>query len=134
VPFQRETRNLRLLIPRIQHRHTRLIEAASIASNDGKTVMNGGGGDHQVRLRKGVARFSAFLDQEPPLEQNLFCNFKNAAIEHGTHLVLQPVVQFGPAMGIVDNFYAESNLGQGYDADIKLISAVVSSLLCKQSG
>jgi len=98
-----------------------LIEFSTITRNDGEAVMNGGGGDHEVRLRERVTRFPAFLNQQPPLEQNLFRDLENAAIEHGTHLVHQPVVQFNPAMGLVDKFDAKSNLGQGYYADVKLL-------------
>ena len=68
-----------------------------------------------------MARLSAFLDQKPPLEHDVFGDLENPMVEHRAHLVREPIIQFCAAVGFVNKLNAEANLGKSYSADVKLI-------------
>jgi hypothetical protein len=108
-------------VPGFHHRHMRFVIVTSITSNDRETGMNCRCGDHQVRLRKGVTGLPAFLDEKPPLQHDVFRYFENAAFKHGAHLVRQPLIQFGSAIGFCNQFDAEAYLGKRHNADKNLI-------------
>ena len=84
-------------------------------------MVHGCRSDDEVRLRERVPRLSAFLNQKPPLENNVFGNLENPFAKHGPNLTREPVIEVGAAGGLTDQLYAETNLGQGYRADVKLI-------------
>ena len=46
--------------------------------------MNGSGGDNQVLLGESMASLSAFLDQKPPHEHDVFGNLENPISERNT--------------------------------------------------
>jgi len=68
-----------------------------------------------------MAALPAFLDQESPLEHDVFGYLENPMVEHRAHLVREPVIQLGAAIGFVNKLNAEANLGKCYRADVKLI-------------
>ena len=83
--------------------------------------MNGRRGDNQVWLGESVALLAAFLDQKPPLEHDVFGDLENPMVEHRAHLVGEPIIQFGAAVGFVYKLDAEADLGKSYRADVKLV-------------
>jgi hypothetical protein len=99
----------------------RLVIIASITRNNGKAVMNGSRGDNQVWLGESMASLSAFLDQKSPLEHDVFGDLENPMVEHRAHLVREPVIQLGAAVGFVNKLDAEADLSKSYSADVKLI-------------
>ncbi len=46
--------------------------------------MNGSRGDNQVWLGESMASFSAFLDQQPPFEHDVFGDLENPISERNT--------------------------------------------------
>ena len=76
--------------------------------------------DDQIRLREGMPRLSAFLDQQPPFEHDVFGDGQAALLEHRSHLVCEPVVEFGALAGVADEFDAEADFGEGHGADVEL--------------
>jgi len=68
-----------------------------------------------------MASLSAFLNQKPPLEHDVFGHLENPMGEHRAHLVSEPVVQLGAAVGFIDKLDAEPDLGKSYRANVKLI-------------
>ncbi len=80
--------------------------------------------DNQIGLREGMPRLAAFLDQQPPFEDNVFGDGQDALLEHGAHLVREPVIECGALAGVRNKFDAEADFGDGYGADIKLVERV----------
>ena len=72
-------------------------------------------------------RLSAFLDQKSPLEHDVFGDLENPMVEHRAHLVREPVIQLGAAVGFVNKLNAEANLGKSYRADVKLIQRALAT-------
>ncbi len=107
--------------PRIDDRDARLVVIASITRNNRKAVVNSSGGDNQVWLGERMASLSAFLDQQSPLEHDVFGNLENPMVEHRAHLVCEPVIQLGAAVWIVNKLDAKTYFSKGYGADVKLI-------------
>ena len=108
-------------VPRIDDRGMCLVEIASITRNNRKSVMNGSCGDNQIWLRESMAALPAFLDQESPLEHDVFGDLENPMVEHRADFVCEPVIQLGAAIGFVNKLNAEANLCKSYRADVKLI-------------
>jgi hypothetical protein len=57
----------------------RFVVIAAITCDDRKPVVNGRRGYEKVRLGERVARFSAFLDQKSPLQDDVFGDLETAA-------------------------------------------------------
>ena len=114
-----------LYLPGIDDRHTGLVVIASITSNDCEAVVNRCRRNDQVWLRESVSRFSAILNQKPPLEHNVFGDLKNTPVKHGTNLVGEPIVQLGAVIGFVNKLDAESNFGKSYRADMKVLKGTI---------
>ena len=68
-----------------------------------------------------MASLSAFLDQKPPLNHDVFGDLKNPMVEHRAHLVCEPVIQLGATVWFVNKLDAKTDLSKGYRADVKLI-------------
>src|ERR1017187_1366492 len=88
-------------------------------------MLYGGCRDDEVRLREGVSNLAAFFDQQPPPEHYVFGNRKNPAIEHRPHLVSQPVVQFGPAIGFGYEFNPKANFGKSDGTDVQALNGAI---------
>src|SRR5580704_7569593 len=98
----------------------RFVIVPAVAGDDCKTVVNGRRGNDEVRLRESVSCSPAFLNQNAPFQHDVFGDWENPLVKHRTHLVCEPVIQLGAARGFDDKLDAESNLGKGYHADVKL--------------
>ena len=107
------------------HGNPCLVEAAAITGDDGQTVLDGGGRYDEVGLRKDMADFAAFFDQQAPPEHDVFGNRKNAALEHGPYLVDQPVIEFGAAIGFGYEFNPKPNFRGDDDADIQALQRAI---------
>jgi hypothetical protein len=46
-----------------------------------------------------MAGLSAFLDQKPPLEHDVFGDLENPTIEHRPHFVREPIIQSARRLG-----------------------------------
>ena len=57
--------------PRIKHGRAGLLIIADIAGHDRQPVMECRRGNDEIRLREGMARLAAVLDQQPPLEHDV---------------------------------------------------------------
>jgi hypothetical protein len=108
-------------IPRIDDRHPRFVVVTSVACHESKAVVNGCRRDYQVRLRKRMPHLPAFLNQKPPPEHNVFGNLENPFAKHGPNLICEPLIEIGAPIGLTDQLNAETNFGEGYSADVKLI-------------
>ena len=73
----------------------------------------------EIRLREGIARLAAVLDEEPPLEHDVFGNREDALLEHWSYLVREPIVEFGAPSSLADQFNAEPNFSEAHRADIE---------------
>src|SRR5258708_1483563 len=49
--------------------------------------------DDEIRLRVSVSGFASFLDEQTPLEHDVFSHLKNALLKHGSDFVREPIVQ-----------------------------------------
>jgi hypothetical protein len=78
-----------------------------------------GGRDDKVRLREGMSCLAARLDQEAPLEHDVLGYCQYALLEHRPHFMGKPIVQFGTARSIRQQFDAEAYFGESDDADVK---------------
>ena len=72
-----------------------------------------------VGLRKSMARLAALLDQEAPLEHDVLGYCQCSLLEHRSHFMGKPIVQFGAARSIRQQFDAEAYFGESDDADVK---------------
>jgi hypothetical protein len=77
-------------------------------------------GDNQIGLREGMPSLAAFLDQKPPFEHDLFCDGKDALLEHWPHLVRKPVIEFGALSGVGDKLNAEADFCESHGTYIEL--------------
>src|SRR5258708_38232618 len=68
--------------------------------------------DNQVGLGEGMARLAAFFDQEAPLEHDVFRDRQHALLEHWAYLVGKPIIEFGSARRIGQQFDAEAYFGE----------------------
>ena len=95
-------------IPLVDNGHPRLIVITSVARHESEAVMDGCRSDDQIRLREGMPRLPAFLNQKLPLEHDVFGNLENPFAEHGPDLIREPVVEVGAAIGLTDQLNAET--------------------------
>jgi hypothetical protein len=79
--------------------------------------MQRGRGDDEIGLREGVAGLAAVLDQQPPLEHDVFGDGEHALVEHRAHFVREPVIELGAAAGVGDQLDAEADFGESHGAD-----------------
>src|SRR5258708_21534329 len=86
-------------IPRINHRHVRFIVIASITGDDSKTVLDRCRGDKEIRLREGVADFSAFFNQNPPFQHDVFRHLENPLVKHRPYFMCEPIIQLDATVG-----------------------------------
>ena len=49
--------------------------------------MYGRRSDHEVRLRKCVSGLTAFLNQWPPFEHDVFADLQDATVKHWAHFL-----------------------------------------------
>ena len=92
-----------------------------IARDDDQVMVQGGCGDNEVGLGEGVASLAAFLDQETPFKHDILGDRQDALLEHRPHLVREPTVQLGAAVGVGNELDAEPEFGEGHRADKKAI-------------
>ena len=76
-------------------------------------MMNRGRSYQKVGLRENVPHLPALLDQEPPLEHDVLRYLENPMFKHRSHFVREPLVQFGPAIGLGQEFYAKPDFSEG---------------------
>jgi hypothetical protein len=76
---------------------------------------------------KCMSRLPAFLNQQPPLKHDVFRNLEHTTVEHRTHPLRQPIVQFGPAISVNNNFNAKPNFGKCDHADVKLVECAAGN-------
>src|SRR5208337_3415637 len=94
---------------------------ARIAGQDGQRRAERRRGDDQIRLRERMLGLAAFLDQQPPFEHDVFGDGQDAPLEHRSHLVREPVVEFGALAGLGDELYAEADFGESHGADVEIV-------------
>ncbi len=107
--------------PRIDDRSARPFIVARVARDDREAMLERGRGNDEIGLREGMARLAAVLDQDPPFEHDVLADGKDALFEHRPHLVREPIVQFGAAGCVADEFDAEADFGEGNRADVEQI-------------
>src|SRR5262245_1784761 len=88
--------------------------------------MLSGRGDDEIGLREGVSALASFLNQEPPLEHDVFGDSERALLEHRANLVSEPVHECGAAHGIGNELDTEADLGQRHDADTEKLKRLAS--------
>jgi hypothetical protein len=106
-------------LPRIQDQSLGPVELASITCHHSQTMMKRRGGDNQVGLREGMPRLSAFLDEVPPPDQDVFRYLHHAPFKHGSDLQRQPIGQIRSACRIFDAVDTEPDFGKGHRTDIQ---------------
>ena len=84
-------------------------------------MLNRGRCYDQIGLRENVSGLPAHLNQEPPLEHDVFGYLEHPMFKHRPHLVREPLVQFGPAIGLGQQFDAKSDFSAGDGTDKKLL-------------
>jgi len=110
---------LRLCVvaPGIENRSTCLFEVAGVARDDRQAVMKRRRGDDEIGLRIGVTGLASVRHQETPFEHYVLTHRENALLEHGPHVVTQPVTEFCTARWIGDAFDAEADFRKRDGAD-----------------
>ncbi len=71
----------------------------------------------EIRLRVSVSGFPSFLDEQTPLEHDVFSHLKNALLKHGSDFVREPIVQLTADVGVRHEFNAEADFGEGNAAN-----------------
>src|SRR5260370_39833850 len=66
-----------------------------------------------------MARLAAILNQEPPLEHNVFGYRENTLLEHRPHLMRKPIIQLSAKVGVADEFNTKPDFGEGHRAHIE---------------
>jgi len=66
-----------------------------------------------------MARLAAILNQEPPLEHNVFGYRENTLLEHQPHLMRKPIIQLSPKVGVADEFNIKPDFGEGHRTHIE---------------
>lgn len=64
-----------------------------------------------------MSRLEALIDQEAPLEHDVFRNRQRALSEHWPHFVRKPVIQFGSTRRVRQQFDAKVYFGERNDTD-----------------
>jgi len=105
--------------PRIEDVDPRHVVLLRVARNDRKAVVLPGGRDDKVGLRESMPRLAALIDQETPLEHDVLGYRQYSLLEHRSHLMGKPIVQFGTARSIRQPFDAEAYFGESDNADVK---------------
>jgi hypothetical protein len=82
-------------LPWIDDRRVDALVIARVAGQDGQPVAERRRCDDQIGLREGMPRLAAFLDQQPPFEYDVFGDGQDALLEHRSHFVREPIVEFG---------------------------------------
>src|SRR5690242_5736299 len=77
----------RWLAPRVKNGHPGSSEISRVAGDYGEAIVKCGRGDDQIRLGVGMPGFPAILDQQPPLEHDVFADWQDAFLEHRPHFV-----------------------------------------------
>jgi hypothetical protein len=77
--------------------------------------VEGRGGDDEVLPRRGVARFPALFNREPPPEHDVVGD--RYPPEQRPDFVREPAGHFGPPIGLFNKFNPESDLRKRYLAD-----------------
>lgn len=106
-----------LLLPRIDKRHARLGISASVPRHDAQSVMEGCRCNDQVGLGEGMAALAPLLDQQPPLEHDVFADRKSAVLEHRAQLQIQPVIEGCAFVNVLDQFDPEADFREGDSTD-----------------
>ena len=89
-------------------------------------MLNRGRRYEQVGLRENVSGLPAHLNQEPPLEHDVLRYLENPMFKHRSHFVREPLVQFGPAIGLGDQFDSKSDFSEGDGTDKMLMERPIS--------
>jgi hypothetical protein len=89
-------------------------------------MLNRGRCYEQVGLRENVSGLPAHLNQEPPLEHDVLRYLENPMFKHRSHFVREPLVQFGPAIGLGQQFDAKSDFSEGDGTDKELLQRPIS--------
>jgi hypothetical protein len=71
----------------------------------------------EIRLRIRVSGFPSFLDEQTPLEHDVFSHLKNALLKHWSDFVREPIVQVTADVGVGHEFNAEADFGEGNAAN-----------------
>jgi hypothetical protein len=105
--------------PGIEDVHARSQVFLRIAGNHGEAMMVGRSRDDQVGLGECMSRFAAVLDQEAPLEHDVFRDRQCALFEHWPYLVRQPVIQIGSTRCVWQQFDPEAYFGKRNNTDVE---------------
>ena len=103
--------------PGIEDLHARSGVFFSIARNHRHAMMLGRSRDDQIGLRECMSRLAALIDQEAPLEHDVFRNCQRALFEHWPHFVRQPVIQIGSTRCVRQLFDAKAYFGERNNTD-----------------
>ena len=71
----------------------------------------------EIRLRVRVSGLPSVLDQQTPLEHDVFSHRKNALLKHGSDFVREPIVQLTANVGVRQEFNTEADFGEGNAAN-----------------
>ncbi len=71
-----------------------------------------------------MSRFSAVLDQEAPLEHDIFRDRQYALLEQWPYLVGQPVIQIGSTLRVRQQFDPEAYFGKRNNTDVELFQGL----------
>src|SRR6476620_5283076 len=66
-----------------------------------------------------MPRLAAILNQEPPLEHNVFGYREKTLLEHRPHLVRKPIIQLSAKVGVADEFNTKPDFREGHRAHIE---------------
>ena len=114
-------------VPRIEDGHTRLVEIASVASHDRKVMLKRRRRNEQIGLGKNVSGLPPRVNQEPPLEHDVFRYLENPMFKHRSHLVREPLVQIGPSIGLGKQFDSKSDFSERNGTDKKLLQGTIGN-------
>ena len=103
--------------PWIGYRRPGPLEFPRVAGDDGEAVAKRARRDDEVGLREGVARCATSLDQSAPLEHDILADRQDARLEHRPQRAVEPILERGALKRVGDALDAETDLGEGYDAD-----------------
>jgi hypothetical protein len=71
----------------------------------------------EIRLRVSVSGFPHFLDEQTPLEHDVFSHLKYALLKHWPDFEREPIVELSADVGVGHEFNAEADFGEANAAN-----------------
>jgi len=76
---------------------------------------------------RAIETYNAILDQQTPLQHDVFGDRENAVLEHRPEIVCKPVVDLHPAARIFQELDAETNFGKRHNAHVEKIDRLIGN-------